>query len=338
MALAQKNFSDSYYDNKISILADIFGNNEISISQNSLCVGEIHYPIIDDVIVLLNESEYPTWLSKKLNKLDNPNLHAASDVQFSFGEEWKSFPEILPEHEQEFKDYFDIVPQDLTTNKRVCDLGCGIGRWSYFLKDSAREVILVDFSEAIFVARNNLRSSTNALFFLGDLRFLPFRNNFADFVLCLGVLHHLPIDCLQASRLISRYSDNLLIYLYYALDNRPLYFQMIWKFSDYIRKCLCRFKSPTLRFSISWIITLTVYIPFVYLGKLLSLFNLDSHVPLYESHKNDSLKRICQDCYDRFFTSIEQRVSRKQILTLQDTYNHILIGDNAPYWHFLCQR
>ena len=31
--------------------------------------------------------------------------------------------------------------------KRVSDLGCGNGRWSYFLKDKCREIILVDFSD-----------------------------------------------------------------------------------------------------------------------------------------------------------------------------------------------
>jgi len=45
-----------------------------------------------------------------------------------------------------------------------------------------REMVLLDFSEAIFVARENLRGASNALFFLGDLRRMPFRDDFADLV------------------------------------------------------------------------------------------------------------------------------------------------------------
>jgi hypothetical protein len=51
-----------------------------------------------------------------------------------------------------------------------------------------------------------------------------------------------------------------------------------------------------------------------------------------------SLTRIRQDVYDRFFTSIEQRVSKQEILELSDTFSEIVISDEVPYWHFLCKK
>jgi SAM-dependent methyltransferase len=53
--------------------------------------------------------------------------------------------------------------------RRICDFGCGIGRWSYFLRHRCRELVLIDFSDAIFAARENLRGASNALFFLADI-------------------------------------------------------------------------------------------------------------------------------------------------------------------------
>ncbi|MBM2828383.1 MAG: Mg-protoporphyrin methyl transferase, partial [Actinobacteria bacterium] len=60
------------------------------------------------------------------------------DIQHTFGEEWQRFPELLPEHREEFLQYFDLVDIGGLAGKRVCDLGCGIGRWSHFLKGACR--------------------------------------------------------------------------------------------------------------------------------------------------------------------------------------------------------
>ena len=41
-------------------------------------------------------------------------------------------------------------------------------------------------------------------------------------------------------------------------------------------------------------------------------FGWASQIPLHENYAGKSLKRIQQDVYDRFFTRIEQRFSRKE--------------------------
>ncbi len=45
-----------------------------------------------------------------------------------------------------------------------------------------------------------------------------------------------------------------------------------------------------------------------------------------------------QDVYDRFFTPIEQRVSRAQIMGLNDSFSRVSVSDGIPLWHFLCER
>jgi len=331
-----------YYDNKLEILKDIFGSSEISLGENHLSVNGRVYPIVDDVIVLLDSSQYPDVLRCKVKTVDEEEKEVpscfAEDIQFTFGEEWQKFPEILPEHEREFLQYFDLVDLSSLSEYRVCDLGCGIGRWSYFLKEKCREIVLIDFSEAIFVARRNLKDIDNAVFFMADLKRLPFRDNFSDFLFCLGVLHHLPTNALEEVRNLKRYAPRMLIYLYYALDNRAFYFRFLLGMATVLRSTVSRVRNPLFRKCFTWFATGFMYLPWICLGRVLRPLGLSKYVPLYEGYSGKSWNRICQDAYDRFFTRIEQRFSKKQIMELKDSFGYISVSDQMPYWHFVCER
>jgi len=334
--------TSSYYCGKETILKDIFGANQVVVDLECLVVDNKRFPIIEDVIVLLDPSEYPSsiTITQESQSFYTPAKpqNFAKDIQFTFGKEWKHFPEILPEHHAEFQDYFDLIDTAGFKNSRVCDLGCGIGRWSYFLAPKCKEMIVVDFSEAIFVARENLKSATNTIFFMANLQNLPFRDDFADFVYCLGVLHHLPTNALDEIRSLKRFSPQLLIYLYYSLDNRPSYFKFLLSGISLIRKNVSRIKNSPFRIAFTWTIAMTVYVPLILAGRLLGTIHSSNYIPLHEAYKGKSLKRIRQDVYDRFFTRIEQRYSQKEILKLKDTFPRITISEKIPFWHFLCER
>jgi SAM-dependent methyltransferase len=295
------------------------------LTDKSLRVGDRLYPIVDDVIVLLDPE-------------DQRSAPFAEDIQYTFGAEWREHRHVLPEHAPEFEQYFDLIDLASLKDARVLDLGCGNGRWSTFLKDRCRELVLVDFSDAIYVARQNLRDASNCLFFKGDITRLPFAADVADFAFSLGVLHHLPIPCLEATKQLKKYAPRLLIFLYYALDNRPLYFRVLLGLVTAARNVLARIRSPFFRTAFSFFGTVFVYLPLVLLGRLLDLAGLGRYVPLYEFYRNKSFKRIQQDVYDRFFTRIEQRVTRAQILELKSDFGTVTISDDLPYWHFLLIR
>ncbi len=314
-----------YYQNKLETLRDLFGTPDVTVEFDEIRVGSKRYAVVDDVILL---SEEPPRDPKAF----------AEDIQFTFGEEWTTYSQILPEHKKEFDGYFDLVDRNSLAKARICDIGCGMGRWSYFAKDFCKEIILIDFSNAIFMARKNLDRAENALFFKCDLKRLPFRNDFADFLFCLGVLHHLPTSCLNEVRALKRYSPRLLIFLYYALDNRPWYFQVLLKAVTAIRLLVSRVRSPFFRKCFSWVGTWLIYLPLVNLGALFQIAGLGRFIPLYDYYHDKSLQRIEQDVYDRFFTRIEQRVTRQEILGLKDTFPRITVSEHYPYWHFLCER
>lgn len=309
-----------YYENKIESLKEIFGANSIKLNPDSLIIDDHCYPIVNDVIIVDDSAK--------------ASANFAPDIQATFGAEWQSYASINSDNETEFKQYFDLVDLESLKNFRVCDLGCGNGRWSYFLQNKCRELVLVDFSEAIFVARKNLSNADNTIFIKCDLTKLPFKDNFADFLFCLGVLHHLPTDCLKEVVNLKKFAGRILIYLYYNLDNRPVYFRYLLKLVTSIRLQTSKIQTEKTRLMLAKIGTYCVYLPFILLGKLLKPFGIQ--VPLYEAYHDKDLKRIEQDVYDRFFTRIEQRVSRNQILELSSTFKSIKISDNPPYHHFIC--
>lgn len=318
-------FARMYYQSKLDSLRDLFGTPDVTVEPDAIRVAGKRYAVVDDVILLSEEAPR------------DPKAFA-EDIQYTFGEEWTTYSHILPEHKKEFDGYFDLVDRKSLANARVCDIGCGMGRWSYFAKDFCKEIVLVDFSNAIFMARKNLDLASNALFFKCDLKRLPFRNDFADFLFCLGVLHHLPTSCLNEVRALKRYAPRLLIFLYYALDNRPWYFRALLKLVTAIRLLVSRVRGRFFRKVFSWSGTWLVYMPLVNLGALFQIAGLGRFIPLYDYYHDKSLHRIEQDVYDRFFTRIEQRVTRQEILDLKDTYKRITVSENFPYWHFLCER
>ncbi len=337
--------TDHYYSDKIQSLREILGRDDIRLEPACLVVGDKTYPIVDDVIVLLEPSRYPAKIRRRIGVDSGPESAGeqagreedfSEDVQFSFGREWNTFSKMLPEHEEEFHRYFDLVDLDWLAGKRVLDVGCGMGRWSFLLRDKCRELVLVDFSEAVFAARNLLRDSSKAIFFMGDIHSLPFGENCADFLFCLGVLHHMPTDALDEVRALKKYSNKLLIYLYYALDNKPFYFRWILAMVTLARLTLSRIRNAAFRKCFTWFGAFAIYYPCIWTGRAMKPLGLSRYVPLIE-HDGQGLEGIRLHVYDRFFTKIEQRVTRKQIRELEDTFSRVVISENPGYWHFLCE-
>lgn len=324
----------------LNSLQDLFGTQDIHLSDSELRVAGKCFPIVDGVIILL-EPEYYTERVRKALSLESSTaaLKAETDlgVQASFGKEWETYSNLMNEHAEEFHQYFDLVNLNELKTERVCDLGCGMGRWSYFLAPLCRELVLVDFSDAIFYARKNLEAFEHCLFFMGDIRNLPFRKKFSDICICLGVLHHLPDSTIEMVRRLSRYADNHLVYLYYAIESRPFYFRYLFGLVDLLRRAACRLRSQRLRLVLNLLLVTLLYYPMIVLGKVAELFKLGKYVPLFESYAGKSFKRISQDCYDRFFTGIEKRFTKEEIRQLGDTYSQIIISEGMPYWHFLCR-
>jgi SAM-dependent methyltransferase len=332
-----------YYKDKVDLLRHVFGGKPVSLTDTALIVGDQQYPIVNDVIVLLPQSQWPSGLRGRATPHvgDVPAKPSekgfSQEIQFTFGVQWNTFSGMMEEHEKELSEYFDLTGIDGFRGQVICDLGCGMGRWSYFLAPRCRNVLLVDFSEAIFAARRTLRDFGNALFFMGDVSRLPFAPDFADFIFSLGVLHHVPIDALSLVRALKPLAPRILIYLYYRLENRPFYFRILFLAMSLIRRGIGTMRNEWCRSFCVDLAVYLLYLPFAMLARVLRPLGWQRYVPLH-AYADKSVARIRQDAYDKLLTRIEQRFTRDQILALTDTFTRITVSPNEPYWHFLCER
>lgn len=313
----------------VATVAQLFGTStdQVSVDRASIVVAGQKFRM-DRGVVLLDSRPVATETARGTGE----------DVRRSFSEEWETYGEILPEHDQEFAAYFDLVDLDSLKDSVVIDLGCGSGRWSAKLAPHCKAIVLVDFSDAIFVAQQNLADTDNAIFFRGDVTDLPFVDTCVDFLFSLGVLHHLDQPCLPVARDLMRLGPRGLFYLYYALDNRPRYFRPLLRGVTAARGALGRVQSERDRRRISRAVAWGVYRPMVGIGLITQRVGISAPVPLYESYRGKSIDRIEQDAYDRFFTSIEQRVSREEIRAAFTPPWQVEFSEQEPFWHFLVAR
>src|SRR4051794_34687780 len=81
----------------------------------------------------------------------------------SFGEEWERFSHFSQaEIDKVGEEYFDIVPQEIFNKKSsVLDVGCGTGRWTYYVFEHVGFVDAVDPSKAVFMADALLEKKEN---------------------------------------------------------------------------------------------------------------------------------------------------------------------------------
>jgi SAM-dependent methyltransferase len=124
------------------------------------------------------------------------------------------------------------------------------------------------------VARKNLSYLSNCDFYNAAVDAIPLQDSSMDFCYSLGVLHHVPDTDTDTETGIKACVDKLkvgapfLIYLYYAFDNRPWWFIVIWRLSDGLRKVISRLPNR-LRFFASQIIALLIYFPLAKTSRLL---------------------------------------------------------------------
>jgi SAM-dependent methyltransferase len=257
----------------------------------------------------------------------------------SFGDEWARFDQKgMPKHEAQkvFEEYFAVFPWSaLPVNPEGFDMGCGSGRWACWVAPKVGRLHCIDPSDAIDVAKANLASYDNLTFHRAsvDGRSLPLASQ--DFGYALGVLHHVP-DTQAAIRScvdLLKPGAPLLLYLYYAFDNRPWWFRALWRLSDGARRLTCQMPS-WLKHATTDLIAMLIYLPLAKLSLLADRLGLNAKsVPLYY-YRNHGFYTMRTDARDRFGTPLEQRFTRDKIAEMMEKAGLVKVhfSEAAPYW------
>jgi ubiquinone/menaquinone biosynthesis C-methylase UbiE len=272
-----------------------------------------------------------------MNRTQFKNLDAKTVG--GFGDEWSRFDQTGMSDEDTrriFDRYFSVFPwDDLPKNALGFDLGCGSGRWAKLVAPRVGKLHCIDPSVAIEVARKSLRTLANCEFHHAGVDDIPLHDQSMDFGYSLGVLHHTPDTHAALAACVSKLKSGapFLVYLYYAFDNRPFWFRMLWHVSDLVRKVVSRMPH-SLRYAMSQVIAALVYWPLARSAKLAE--NLGANVENFPlaSYRDCGFYVMRTDALDRFGTRLEQRFSRSQIKLMmeQSGLERIQFSEGLPFW------
>ena len=237
----------------------------------------------------------------------------------AFGQEWSKFDQkdVDPvELRSVFDLYFAIFPWDKLCPGAVgFDLGCGSGRWAYFVAPRVGRLHCIDASDdALQVARQKLNRYSNCEFCCASVDSIPLPDNSADFGYSLGVLHHVPDPSggMQACVRKLKPGAPFLVYLYYAFDNRPWWFRVVWRVSDLLRRLISKLPFA-IKSRVCDMIAAAVYWPLARTAKIIARSGVSLDAWPLSAYRDRSFYVMRNDALDRFGTRLEHRFTRAQI-------------------------
>ena len=262
------------------------------------------------------------------------------DTVAGFGFEWERFDQsglATSERDKLFGQYFQLFPWEALPNQAEgFDLGCGSGRWAKCVAPRVGRLHCIDASgRALSVARRNLAGESNCVFHQASVENIPLAPESMDFGYSLGVLHHVPDTAAGIRSCVSRLKKGapFLVYLYYAFENRPLWFRLLWEGSDILRMAVSRCPHG-LRYLISQAIATFIYFPLARAAGLAEKFGRSvSGFPL-SHYRSLSFYTMRTDALDRFGTKVEQRFTARQVreMMANSGLEGIVMRDGEPFW------
>lgn len=257
-----------------------------------------------------------------------------------FGEEWAAFDQTAldeAEWRQLFEGYFAIFPWEaLPADASGFDLGCGSGRWARGVATRVGTLHCIDPSKkALHIAKQALGAFIGVEFHNAGVDNIPLPDASQDFGYSLGVLHHIPDTEAAMRSCVAKLKTGapFLVYLYYAFDDRPVWFRAIWRVSDFARQIISRMPFMV-RKSVTNILACIVYWPLARIAMIMQKMNFDVEAMPLSFYRDQSFYTMRTDALDRFGTRLEQRFSRCQIQQMMEAcgLSDIRFRETAPFW------
>lgn len=268
----------------------------------------------------------------------------------SFGHEWSEFDyaesETVEALDTQFLAY--CAPIDLSQfnpeSSIAADFGAGSGRWTERLMGYFSLVYALEPSDgANRVLRSKFADESKIIVLQETVGANSIPNSSLDLAMSLGVLHHIP-DTGLAIKDVSRTIKSggyFLCYLYYNLENKPMYYRLIFKGVNVVRRVISRLPQPVKRFCAT-IIAALIYWPLARFSKLLEKLGRDTaNFPLHH-YADMPFVMLANDALDRFGTSLEQRFSKAEIEAMLGAADFDLstlkFSETEPFWTFAVQK
>ena len=268
------------------------------------------------------------------------------EVIESFGHEWAAFDYRGSEADKalnaQFLAYCAPIDLSLFNSKTstAADFGAGSGRWTSRLLPYFSLVYALEPSNGGYKVLTEKFSQDSRVMIIQETvgaNSIPIES--LDLAISLGVLHHIPDTHLAIKDIAAKIKSGgvFLCYLYYKLDNKPLYYRMVFWTSNSLRWVISRLPY-VMRKIIAQIIAVMVYVPLARTAKLLKGSGRKlENFPLHHYSEMPFIM-LQNDALDRFGTRLEKRFSKQEIANMLKHSGFDLstlnFSDSEPYWTF----
>jgi SAM-dependent methyltransferase len=268
----------------------------------------------------------------------------------SFGHEWAAFDYSETETDEALNAQFSAYssPIDLkqfnASTSVAADFGAGSGRWTLRLLTNFSTIYALEPSDgASTVLKNKFADEPRVKILQETVGANSIPDESLDLAMSLGVLHHIPNTGLAIKDVASKIKSGgvFLCYLYYTLENKPLYYRGLFWTTNSLRWVISRLPYPIRRL-IAQVIAALIYLPLARIAKVLaSRGRKISNFPLHH-YANMPFVMLQNDALDRFGTRLEQRFSKKEIIEMLRRAGFDLstlkFSDVEPFWTFSVKK
>ncbi len=278
------------------------------------------------------------------------DLNLDQKVIDSFGHEWSTFDYAESQGSEALDRQFAAycAPLDLSgfdpAKSVVADFGAGSGRWTSRLSPFFKLVWALEPSDgASYVLKNKFKNDPKikVLQETVGLNSIPLAS--LDLAVSLGVLHHIPDTGLAIKDISLRIKSGgvFLCYLYYNLENKPLFYKLIFKAVNAVRQVISLLPQRIKRIVCSSIAAI-IYWPLARFSKLINKIGMNtSNIPLHH-YANMPFVMLANDALDRLGTSLEQRFSKAEITEMLALagfdISTLRFSELEPFWTFSVKK
>ena len=133
----------------------------------------------------------PDFFVEDENNLTNIQSDFYNEVKFPNYDNIDDFGTLIDKASKSI--FAKKIDEELPNNSKILEAGCGTGQFSIFLSRYNREIYSIDLSKgSLLMAKNFIDNSSIENVFLSRMNIfnLFFKNDFFDFIISNGVLHH----------------------------------------------------------------------------------------------------------------------------------------------------
>jgi len=332
-------------------LCERLGYPELGLDGHLRCEGCSEcYPLVAGTVRMLPRSmRWRLWVDYPLSRealvqagIEAPGASALSkpDVKQqtadSFAYEWERFGALREQWRKNFADYMQPHTPESFAGRLVLDVGTGSGRHAFHAAEQRAHVVAVDLGRSIDVARANLPQEVMTV--QADAEDLPFAPKAFDFVMSIGVLHHLPDPQRALERIVplAAPGGHVHVYLYWVPEHA--WHATVLRMVSAVRRLTVRLPHHVLHalcVPLAASLALVVVWPYRALRQIPRLRAVAESFPL-KTYADYSFGVLVNDQFDRFSAPLERRYARSEVVAMLEragltdvrvVANHGWIGD-----------